>query len=530
MPATAAEDVRVLDVPLSEIVVVKDFNHRSSMDKDQLKELTESVKQFGVIEPIICFQNGSKKYQVVAGHRRFEAAKAAKLTSLKICVRPKVEAGDLEYLSLIENLLREDVRPVDQARAFAKMLEKEETNTHKKLASKLSISTSTIATRLQLLDLPESTQVNINDGTIPMRAVPLLAKVGKVSKLLAEGLSNVLLGKIEAKETIDDVLEFPLDYLCGDYGDDFPADAFAVDATGGFHTRNSIQHDPKLAELKDAAKDLRSVDVPESIIDAARAYGCLIELEDTYGHTNKIITDAAWFIEHMESELKAQVLKQSKADAKRQGLRRLPDGASGDEAAKKLKEKEKAKKEEAQRVAYSYNTSLGVKLRKTFTDSRKVSVEQARVLAAYVLSTSSDLALAGMVRCMEDWHVRETTKTGKTKFTWPDGEHAHDRLSKWIMEGKTADAVLNRLTMAMVAAKASDDNVPKAVSAYGRAFPSSCGAWNRKGSKEAEALLDKASAKLLSYAPQHPSKQAKPVRKPKPKPIKKPVPAKAAKK
>lgn len=134
---------------------------RLEMDRSTLKELAESIKQHGMLQPLIVTKNvkdsprGQEvEYQLIAGHRRFEAAKIIGLPNVPVIVRDSTEQQKLE-LALVENLQRTDLNALEKAKAF-KRLQEEFGLTHEEIAQKLGKSRESVSNALRLLNLPEA--------------------------------------------------------------------------------------------------------------------------------------------------------------------------------------------------------------------------------------------------------------------------------------------------------------------------------------------------------------------------------------
>ncbi len=151
---------------------------RKTFDAEALAELTESIKQHGVIQPLIVVKKG-KGYEIIAGERRYRAAKQAGLKELPVIVREYTEKEKSE-IALIENIQREDLNPIEEARAYEKLI-----NDHglrqEDLAERISKSRSAITNRLRLLKLPEKVRQMVIEGS------------------LSEGHARALLGATGAK-------------------------------------------------------------------------------------------------------------------------------------------------------------------------------------------------------------------------------------------------------------------------------------------------------------------------------------------
>ncbi len=136
---------------------------RTDIDEDGVAELAESVRRVGVLQPIIVRPHG-EGYQIIAGERRWRAARLAGLERVPVRVLASTESESLE-LALIENLQREDLNPIEEARGYRRLLS-EHQMTQAELAEKVSKSRSTITNALRLLDLPEDVQTMVYEGRL----------------------------------------------------------------------------------------------------------------------------------------------------------------------------------------------------------------------------------------------------------------------------------------------------------------------------------------------------------------------------
>ncbi len=128
---------------------------RTAMDEDQIDELSDSIGKVGVLQPIIVRPH-AEGYQIIAGERRWRAAKAAGLTKVPVRVMASTETEALA-LALIENLQRQDLNAIEEARGYKRLLS-EYGMTQAELADRVSKSRSAVTNTLRLLDLPEDVQ------------------------------------------------------------------------------------------------------------------------------------------------------------------------------------------------------------------------------------------------------------------------------------------------------------------------------------------------------------------------------------
>jgi len=136
---------------------------RRSFDKEALDELAESIKEYGVLQPIIVVpDNGT--YRIVAGERRYRAATIAGLPTIPALVRTLADQHELE-LSLIENLQRRDLNAIETATAYLKL--RDQFNlTQEQVAKRVNKSPSAVTNTMRLLKLPKSAQVAIAEGRL----------------------------------------------------------------------------------------------------------------------------------------------------------------------------------------------------------------------------------------------------------------------------------------------------------------------------------------------------------------------------
>lgn len=169
------------------------YQPRQTFDEDALSDLKESIQQHGVLQPIIV-RKSIKGYDIVAGERRFRAAQQAGLTTIPAIVREFSETL-MREIALLENLQREDLSPLEEAEAYASLLDHLSV-TQEELAKRLGKSRPHIANHLRLLTLPDEVQKLIADGTLSMghgRTLLSLKNKNKlaplVKKIVDEGLN-----------------------------------------------------------------------------------------------------------------------------------------------------------------------------------------------------------------------------------------------------------------------------------------------------------------------------------------------------
>ncbi len=163
-------------------IVVNPFQPRTDFDEEALRELADSIKLQGLIQPITVRQAASGTYQLISGERRLRAAKLAGLAEIPAYVRTANDQQMLE-MALIENIQRENLNAMEVALSFQRMIE--ECNLRQEeLGERVSKNRSTVANYLRLLKLPPVVQAAIRDGQLSMGHARALINVPEIDKQL----------------------------------------------------------------------------------------------------------------------------------------------------------------------------------------------------------------------------------------------------------------------------------------------------------------------------------------------------------
>jgi len=144
-------------------VVPNPYQPRKNFNPEKLQELSDSIKQHGILQPIVVSQSGNQ-YEMIMGERRLQAAKLAGLTKISAIVREATEQQKLE-MAIIENIQRHDLDPVEEAKSYAKLVQ-EFGLKQEEVANKVGKSRSAVANKLRLLGLPVEIQRAIIEGKI----------------------------------------------------------------------------------------------------------------------------------------------------------------------------------------------------------------------------------------------------------------------------------------------------------------------------------------------------------------------------
>ncbi|MBI2709839.1 MAG: ParB/RepB/Spo0J family partition protein [Actinobacteria bacterium] len=161
--AAEGEELVLRDIPVGQIGP-NPHQPRKAFDEEALGSLTASVRELGVLQPILVRQAGVERYEIVAGERRWRAAKRAGLPTVPALVRAVDDDTALEH-ALVENLHREDLNPMEEAAAYQQLLE-DFGFTHDDLARRVGRSRSAVSNTLRLFQLPPTIQRMVAEGRL----------------------------------------------------------------------------------------------------------------------------------------------------------------------------------------------------------------------------------------------------------------------------------------------------------------------------------------------------------------------------
>ena len=159
--ATASAGVAELEI---DAIGPNPFQPRTRFDDSALKELSDSIRATGVLQPVLVRKHGPADYQLVAGERRLRAAQLAGLRKIPAIVK-EYDDREMMELSLIENIQREDLNPIDEAKAYQALVEKVGL-THDQLSERVGKQRSSITNSLRLLALPVEVMDMVSRGTL----------------------------------------------------------------------------------------------------------------------------------------------------------------------------------------------------------------------------------------------------------------------------------------------------------------------------------------------------------------------------
>jgi len=158
-------DLRVEKVDV-DYLVPGEYQPRQQFDQASLEELAESIRIQGIVQPIIVKALGESKYEIIAGERRWRAAKIAELSTVPVVIR-KADNQTTLAMALIENIQREDLNPIEVAIGLKRLMQEFELN-QQAVADAVGRSRASVANLLRLLKLPEKIQNWLHDGLLSM--------------------------------------------------------------------------------------------------------------------------------------------------------------------------------------------------------------------------------------------------------------------------------------------------------------------------------------------------------------------------
>jgi ParB/RepB/Spo0J family partition protein len=458
-------------VPIEKIRVEENFNPRGAFDEKRLAELEASIRQSGVVTALTVRPNGNG-YVLVAGERRLIAAKRAGLSEVPVLIR---EGSDALAAAIAENLIREDLDPVEEAQGLERLAEAERLATHRQLAQRVGKSPAYVSERLRLLKLPPKTRELIARGAVPVAAEPILRLVAKVEPEIAEFACRLVArGEIDGR----DLLERFDEVLYAVAESELPGRPTMIDIGRGVWL-SQLVGDPKehaeTAERWRLATPYGNAEDPmirfeEPEIDAARASGNLLEFESNRGEWTSTLAFLC------DAELAADLATRALERAEKEAAKRAKAAAEARaESAEEVdpqqleqelregrrKDREKAKRDsERARLA---NLELGRKLiaRRGAKSRKDHSLARAKALAEVALDQNENLAAKGLglvLPQLQEVEVKEL-KSGekREKVSYKNPEGCASYLRSRIDEAKSAEEVLELLADALIAVILADE-------------------------------------------------------------------------
>ena len=187
----------IAEIPIDQIET-NPFQPRSDFDETALRELAQSIKEQGVVQPVTVRKLGYNKYQLISGERRLRASKMAGLAKIPVFIRVANDEQMLE-LALIENIHRENLNAIEVAISYQRLID-ECNMTQEEVSDKVGKSRSAVANFLRLLKLPAEVQIAIRDGHITMGHARALINITDKEQQL-KLLQQIIEGEMNVRQT-----------------------------------------------------------------------------------------------------------------------------------------------------------------------------------------------------------------------------------------------------------------------------------------------------------------------------------------
>jgi ParB/RepB/Spo0J family partition protein len=471
-------------VPLAKIKPAEGFNPRSDFDEERMAELVESVKRHGIITPLTLAPDGDG-FTIIAGERRYRAAQAAKLKQVPAQVRDA--DGEALTLAVVENVIRADLTPVEEAEAYRRLVA--EHGDAAKVAKLVGRSERLVGERLELLRLPAAARELVAARKLPLSCAPLLVRIAEREPLLAD-LTAAWLAEHPAGvgwfpsapgEVVDDV-------LAADWQDDEgkPLDPVAY-SVGGWHGpilpgsredalptlraklgRHAQAVEAALAGLPPiertseydwAAREAEErrqracFALGDEDADAARAFGCLLELPGGEGHReHRYVTDPEWLADRLVQKIAAYAAAETER-SKRQREERPAGGSDG--AEKEARRREREREYEDRVSARARNLDLGAALARL---RPKLDTDAVKLFGSLVLLEHGKSAAWAYRLCVEQ--PTTTNKHGRVTVRYPRGAQAerelHEQALRTLQRARTPEDALAVVLRLLVAQRLVD--------------------------------------------------------------------------
>ena len=169
----------VAEVPI-DLIAPNPYQPRKVFNEASIDELARSVKQHGIVQPLVVTRAGDR-FKLIAGERRYRAAQRAGLHSVPVVIKEMMQEGDALQIALIENIQREDLNPMEEAMAY-RQLHEEFGLTQEEISRRVGKERSTVANFLRLLRLPESVKKLLASGQLSMGHARALLAVESAKK------------------------------------------------------------------------------------------------------------------------------------------------------------------------------------------------------------------------------------------------------------------------------------------------------------------------------------------------------------
>jgi len=466
----------LIHIPLEQIRLSD--NPRQNASKVALEALTASTRRVGTLGPVLVQQRGEAEYVLVAGERRFRAAKAAGRSTIPAQVIEEDEDVSKAMrlaLAMIENTVREDMTAVEEAQAIAVIMSSHDL-TVEGVAALMSMSDDLVEKRLALLELPREVKSLLGAGELTLKNAATLAPIAKKSAAVASALGARVASGAQSGRALDEDPAAALRRLADE--EEQPEATFLIP----FGSRDSVNLDEvcrrvraavaseqvpersvkgvqeALAEvskaLKETPPDLRTAEILESDTDRARSFGVLIEYREGRYRRSGVLVDPVF----------AADWAQEAAGRIRDDGSKSAGGASSDLPEDKEDPAKRAEQRKAEvTAAKAANAHMDREIANLFDHQTEVPLAQARVMVALLLEAfGRDLAVGHRV-VRGSWIVPEVKplRGGGVRTTehYPSVDEGPRLLEQELRRASTGPELIGRAFGAIVSAVLSDQRV-----------------------------------------------------------------------
>ena len=400
-----ATQTKVLKI--DQVKVEEGFNPRGEVDQTapEFAELLESVREQGVLQPVLVREpeGGAGPHTLVAGERRFRAAVTAQMSEIPVVVLDS--SVDAELAAITENVQREDLSPLQEAQAIARMSERMSVDD---VAKTLGKSKDWIRERRRILELSEGARSSVDAGHVPLAAVPNLATIAAVSPSICDAVTSLAI----AQERPEALYRNMGDLMRDLERESLPKDATLISVGEGIAGRyrypSLLKHlgskkgvTKKAREAIEAAwkempkrgeydYDWDEISFESDDLEAARAYGCLIEFGRKGYPTRAYMTDPAFVADRIPGAIARKIEKVAERKKREEENRRRSRGPTAKDREAKLdvdarkEEREKRARErqkeiDARAASHRANLELGQLCRRKLATA-KVTADVAQLM------------------------------------------------------------------------------------------------------------------------------------------------------
>ncbi len=465
---TQSEGQVLRTVALSKIVVREGFNPRSDAEQAEISRLAKSIAEHGLIHPLVVCPDGDG-FRLIDGERRYRACGEAAVTEVPVIVRHADQETEALDVALVSNMERIDLTPVDEAKAFGRLLERG--LTRKGIAERCGVSQRLVSERLALLTLDEGLYPKVADGTIPPGAIRPLVELSKIHP----GLPARAVAEIAAVQTGEysqepyswaDLAREPLQVAIAD-PEQLPADVYATGVSYPLErftlTEKAGKDLAKWAQLEGREAGELNVRFGGEDLAAAEKLGAAHRGNDGW---SAVIVGQDVADQLVCDQVKA-LLKRARELAKRQrenSSQAAGEPAGGSEAAavdeealKQERRREREQAQEARRKAAAYNAQLGGQCL-VHLSRLKLDAGVVRVLSAFDIGSELDkIAMRGARYGLPGWVAQQERKNATPKPVYLDRAEAEAKAREFLAAAKTAPELAGRQVALLAMARYADE-------------------------------------------------------------------------